>query len=1382
MKKRTLLLTGIIALALFAISATLLLIRTKTPLTLKAQFSTAEQEQLDALVRTARPIRIGHIPDTPPIDSHDGMSGRQGLTWDYVKLLEQKLGLHFVQAECSNWEAGLRDNTIDLVGSAQRTADREIAFDFSKPYGEIQTFILTHKNNRKHLTLDSLYAKRLIVVNDSAIHKELQRRQKTNAAQYGFILVPVSDIPTGMKHLADHAADAMVANGASVRYFMPALGSNLRIASKTDFTWSLSFASSTNSPLPTALINTALDMITKHDLRAMKKKWSTQLNTVELDRMLLLKISGSILLLTMLGIGAAVLWNRSLRKQITNQVHELGRVRQSHAQATQALSESEERFRGLVESSNDVIWEIDRYGCYTYVSPRIQAVLGYTPQELQGKSITSLMDPPDAAKKMEQLRRHNTNGIIDGEIATYRHKDGSKLILESSGMAYVDNTGQLAGYRGVSRNINQRVSNENALRNSEERFRNLVETTTDWIWEVNTDGCYTYLSPRSSELLGYHPEELQGKHFTALMPDKAATKLRMEFFKLCEAGQPIHGLITTNTHRSKQAVVLETSAVPFYDKEWKIQGYRGISRDITTRTAVERQLEFERSLFRSFMEHAPDLIFFKDATGRFIEVNTAMSKELRQPVDKIIGHTDFDFLPDEQARQTFADEASVMQTHQPVQKEEKVTRPDGDQWYFTTKVPRYDETGQVVGTFGTSWNITHRKQAEEQLRQLRTLLSNTIDSMPSILVGVDAAGRVIQWNRQAEAASGLQAHEALGRHLRNAFPELAKEMGKVERALQERKPQREERIQTQKDNHTRYHDVTVFPLEGNTEGAVIRVDDVTDRVIIEDSIRNIVEGVAVVGRRFFSSMVNQLSKTLGAEFTFISEFSDESRSRMRTLAVSNNGQLNANFDYEVEATPFSAVLSRNQCTHLPNVREQFPTTELLQTHGIESFIGIPLTDSEKKIQGIMVAMYREPIEDIDFATSIMQVFAGRTAAELERLQATKELIDLRNLLGNIINSMPSILIGVDAEGRVMQWNTEAERISGITSSRAHGQSLNQVLSNLSPELNQRMTDLLPKGAKHHERIHCQLNSHERIIDITVYPITTDGSDGAVIRLDDVTDRVRIEERMVQSEKMMSVGGLAAGMAHEINNPLAGILQNMQVIRNRIMLDTKLNCDAAEEAGITMETLRAYMEKRNLVKMLDSTTEAGLRAAKIVDNMLSFSRKDEAHFEPHSLEEIIERSIELASNDYNLKKRFDFRHIEIERDYEPLEPIPCERSQIQQVLLNLLSNSAQAMAECSEEITAPKIRIRIRNEVDMALIEIEDNGPGMDAETRKRAFEPFFTTKEVGHGTGLGLSVSFFIITENHGGTMHLDTAPGRGACFSLRLPYKHRTELWGLRL
>jgi signal transduction histidine kinase len=116
----------------------------------------------------------------------------------------------------------------------------------------------------------------------------------------------------------------------------------------------------------------------------------------------------------------------------------------------------------------------------------------------------------------------------------------------------------------------------------------------------------------------------------------------------------------------------------------------------------------------------------------------------------------------------------------------------------------------------------------------------------------------------------------------------------------------------------------------------------------------------------------------------------------------------------------------------------------------------------------------------------------------------------------------------------------------------------------------------------------------------------------------------------------------------------------------------------------------------------------------------------------------------------------------------LRLVYCDKTEIEQVILNLLKNAAQAMAE--DEAPAPTITLRTRCEPPCALIEVIDNGPGMDEKTLKRIFEPFFTTKEVGSGTGLGLSVSYFIVTEQHRGRLSATSKPGQGACFSIRLP------------
>ncbi len=190
-------------------------------------------------------------------------------------------------------------------------------------------------------------------------------------------------------------------------------------------------------------------------------------------------------------------------------------------------------------------------------------------------------------------------------------------------------------------------------------------------------------------------------------------------------------------------------------------------------------------------------------------------------------------------------------------------------------------------------------------------------------------------------------------------------------------------------------------------------------------------------------------------------------------------------------------------------------------------------------------------------------------------------------------------------------------------------------------------------------------------------------------------------------------------------------------------------------------------------MAEAINASGRRVAEIVDNMLNFARKSHAYVSPHNLAELLDRTLELASTDYDLKKQYDFKAIEIVREYaENLPSVPCEGAKIQQMLLNILRNGAEAMQEVNNRNEKQRFILRLTHEkvTDHIRIEIEDNGPGMDEATRKRIFEPFFTTKPVGVGTGLGLSVSYFIITKNHGGGMSVESEPGQGARFTVRLP------------
>ncbi|BBD06819.1 cache domain-containing protein [Desulfovibrio ferrophilus] len=375
---------------------------------------------------------------------------------------------------------------------------------------------------------------------------------------------------------------------------------------------------------------------------------------------------------------------------------------------------------------------------------------------------------------------------------------------------------------------------------------------------------------------------------------------------------------------------------------------------------------------------------------------------------------------------------------------------------------------------------------------------------------------------------------------------------------------------------------------------------------------------------------------------------------------------------------------------------------------------------------------------------------------------------VRNHLQDIIDSMPIIVLGVDADNRITLWNRRAEDEMGIPRVQALGKDVAT-----SCPASGTFLDLLDEVQREHrsvsrDKVMGLHNGQAVYRSIDIYPLA--GAEGVVIVIADVTDRVQMEEMMIQTEKMMSVGGLAAGMAHEINNPLGGILQGAQNIIRRLSPRIKANAKVAEEIGCSLDHIERYMQQRGILHMLDGIRESGMRAAQIVANMLEFSRASESKRALSDLSSLLEKALELAGSEYDLKRQYDFKKILVERDFDlDLPPVMCSATEIEQVFLNLFRNAAQAMF-LHGAAGVPMLRLKTQRDGDWVRVEIADNGPGMDEETRRRIFEPFFTTKEVGQGTGLGLSVSYFIITDNHGGTFAVESSPGRGATFTIRLP------------
>ncbi len=408
--------------------------------------------------------------------------------------------------------------------------------------------------------------------------------------------------------------------------------------------------------------------------------------------------------------------------------------------------------------------------------------------------------------------------------------------------------------------------------------------------------------------------------------------------------------------------------------------------------------------------------------------------------------------------------------------------------------------------------------------------------------------------------------------------------------------------------------------------------------------------------------------------------------------------------------------------------------------------------------------------------SIYQRVLNSLKQELsDRKNAETALQESEYRLSAHLRNTPVGAVSWDMEFRVVEWNPAAEKIFGFKKSEAVGKNIVELI--LPEDIDYLVGDILKKllsetGGKNSVNENVTKSGKRILCDWynTVIRNNEDKVIGVASLVNDITEAKKTQEMMIQSEKMMSVGGLAAGMAHELNNPLAGMIQNAEVINNRLTKNLPANIKAAEELDISLASISEYMGKRGILNQLNHISQAGDRAAKIIRNMLTFSRKSGSIREQVNLPELVDATIELAQNDYNLKKHSDFKNIQIVREYSSKLPaILCEKSKIQQVLFNLFKNAAESMSE-GERKEESRLTIRLKEELSRVHIEIEDNGSGIDEKTRKRIFEPFFTTKSVDKGTGLGLSVSYFIVVDDHDGDMLIESKPGKGAKFIINLP------------
>jgi PAS domain S-box-containing protein len=355
------------------------------------------------------------------------------------------------------------------------------------------------------------------------------------------------------------------------------------------------------------------------------------------------------------------------------------------------------------------------------------------------------------------------------------------------------------------------------------------------------------------------------------------------------------------------------------------------------------------------------------------------------------------------------------------------------------------------------------------------------------------------------------------------------------------------------------------------------------------------------------------------------------------------------------------------------------------------------------------------------------------ALELERLKIYTE---------NIIESINIAVLALDLNGLSTSCNRAFEELCGIGRVRVVGASVENLLGKEVVASMQKATgtsgwDL--KAASNIFKLYLQNQKGRKlIVNLSIIPLLNarDLNSGCLIVMDDITEKTRLEDQLLQAEKMSSIGLLAAGIAHEVNTPITGISSYAQML----LKDTP-----ADDA------------RKPILEKIEKQT---FRAAEIVNGLLNFARMNGSEFTDLDLNRLIRESLSLLEH--------QLRQNQVDVVYAPDQSIPKvygNAGKLQQVFVNLFLNARDAMP------SGGTLKVETSKNDTMVVVDIQDSGVGISPENIRRIYDPFFTTKSTGKGTGLGLAVTYGIIQE-HGGRIFVDSAPSKGTHFRLKLPIR----------
>ena len=1017
-----------------------------------------------------------------------------------------------------------------------------------------------------------------------------------------------------------------------------------------------------------------------------------------------------------------------------------------------ALKASEEKYRALVENAADIIYRANASGVFTFFNPAGTKLTGYVDTDLMGKHYTDIIH----ADYRSEAERFYGRQFVKKIPVTYLELPlitaNQKQVWVGQHVQLTIEDSQITGFQAIARDITERKQVEEALRESEEQFRTIVNNLQDVVFRADLNGNITFASPSAAYTLGCSStEEIIGLRISSdFYFDPNEAQHHMEMLQRC--GKITRQEITLKRRDNGQPVIVSANIQFFHDNAGNILGIEGVYSDITDRKRSEDALRERDDRLQTIFENAEEIIHVIAWDGTFLDISPSWERFTGFPVSETIGKSFVHYVHPEDAPACLEGVRNVRETGQPHKiMEFRVKHASGKWiWFMNSGVAVKDGLGNPLYFMGVAMDITERKQAEDALKKSEQHYRIVADNVRDVIWAFDINKGYTFVSPSVKLLRGYTPDEAVKQTPEQIFtPESFNKFNEVldREFSSEMSGQKHgadwsyttELEMVRKDGSTVWTEIVMNILyneQGETTGLIGITRDITERKQAEEALRK-------SEKRLLGITTNMP----GVVFQFYAKDNGEYGISYVSERLSDLFEVPS--DTELEDL-FPIFISHIKEEDL----DRFTASVQNAVKAIApwNFEGRYIKPSGK--------MFWFHAMTIPTRHEDCLVFDGILLDVTERRQAENALHESEELYTRLVDTIPDVVIRTDLNGHILFANDYAFQRGGYNREEMEGRNILEfVLSEEHGMVIQNIRFILEEGKQGPYEYHLIMKDGSLIpFEVTSGVLrSADGTPGGLVHVcRDITlrqqneqEKNNLQERLSQAQKMESVGRLAGGVAHDFNNMLNVILGHAEMAMGETESDQPLYAHlleirkAAERSADLTRQLLAFARKQTVSPRV-------IDMSKTVEGMLKMLRR--------LIGEDIHLSWLPGVNSW---------------------PVKIDPSQVDQILANLCVNARDAITGVGK-VTIELENIHIDEAFctgypyfispgDYILLAVSDDGHGMDKKVQDRLFEPFFTTKDVGKGTGLGLATVYGIVKQNKG-FINVYSEPGHGTTFRIYLP------------